>query len=641
MFMGNQNGKVFKRSLLVALIMNATIAQANSESVEAQVTNTPLSQATTEVQSVKSTLKNSAETAGEVTKAVVDNAATSVEQAKTTVDANVEQAVQAAKEGTVGTPPSTDENKVINQNDATATVGETTEQANDETKTLANVMSSEEQMDNLLRGVKGVTNKSLLTNIYAKRDFKPIWTNELAEEQFMRNYVAWAISNVSPQANQLLSTISQLPSNSNPMLKDVLLSDAFLNYLYYQDNLAKKSEQWLYGNSNYIVGKPSSSSVNKWIAAVDKNSALSYMRSIQPSNQLYQNAVDKIMVMLPKGNNKVSVTFNQSLKPGNSSSQLANLVKILKTAGVLAQDYKLTDNKYSGELVKSVKAFQKKNGLTADGIIGSNTLAIMNNNPTKQLYKLAINAQRLRLLPNFNNGIFVNIPTYYLNFYKNGKNIFESRVIVGRDERKTPVMQSRLSNVVINPPWNAPTRLINEDIIPKVRRDPSYIYRHGYQIINGRGRVIDPYTIDWENMTAENFPYRLRQSAGGKNGSALGHYKFNMPSKDAIYLHDTPHKGLFSRSSRALSSGCVRVQRSDDLAELLVKQVGWSAERKDAVLQSKKTVSVNVKRDPVYLYYVTSWVENGKVHNVADIYDWDRSFSKTKIDWNNIRKLMN
>ena len=115
----------------------------------------------------------------------------------------------------------------------------------------------------------------------------------------------------------------------------------------------------------------------------------------------------------------------------------------------------------------------------------------------------------LRILPVFQNGIFVNIPSYQLTYYRDGEVVLNSRVIVGKSERKTPVMFSRLSNVVVNPPWNAPTRLINEDIIPKVRKDPSYIYRNGYTIIDGNGNTIDPYTIDWENMTAKKFPYRF------------------------------------------------------------------------------------------------------------------------------------
>ena len=104
-------------------------------------------------------------------------------------------------------------------------------------------------------------------------------------------------------------------------------------------------------------------------------------------------------------------------------------------------------------------------------------------------------------------------------------------------------MYSRLSNVVVNPPWNAPTRLINEDILPKLKRDPGYAAAHNYSILDSKGKTIDPYSINWSSI-GDKFPYRIRQAAGD---SALGNYKFNMPSSDAIYLHDTPNHSLFSK----------------------------------------------------------------------------------------------
>lgn len=243
------------------------------------------------------------------------------------------------------------------------------------------------------------------------------------------------------------------------------------------------------------------------------------------------------------------------------------------------------------------------------------------------LAKLAINLQRLRFIPDFHTGIFVNIPTYHLHYYRNGEEVLDSKVIVGKQARKTPVMSSKLSNIVVNPPWNAPVRLINEDLIPKVRKDPSYIYRNGYTIIDSKGNTIDPYTIDWDNMTAKRFPYRLRQAPGGD--SALGNFKFNMPSSDAIYLHDTPNHRLFNNKNRAISSGCVRVNKSDELATLLLTESGWTLDKKAQVLKSRKTTSVPIQSsNPVYLYYVTAWADaQGHLHTVSDIYGYDKKLT--------------
>ena len=251
--------------------------------------------------------------------------------------------------------------------------------------------------------------------------------------------------------------------------------------------------------------------------------------------------------------------------------------------------------------------------------------------------KLAINAQRLRVIPDFHNGIFVNIPSYKLQYYRDGNLTLESRVIVGKDERRTPVMYSKLSSVVVNPPWNAPTRLINEDLLPKMKADPGYIAAHNYSILDSTGNVIDPYSINWASI-GNKFPYRIRQAAGD---SALGNYKFNMPSSDAIYLHDTPNHSLFSKKDRALSSGCVRVEKSDQLASILLKEAGWSEDKKRNALASKKTVSANIRtNDPVFLYYVTAWVENGQTQVLPDIYKYDDAASFSDIDWAVVKKYL-
>lgn len=255
------------------------------------------------------------------------------------------------------------------------------------------------------------------------------------------------------------------------------------------------------------------------------------------------------------------------------------------------------------------------------------------------LAKLALNAQRLRLIHSFDNGIFVNIPSYQLYYFRDGQLKLQSKVIVGRDDRRTPVMYSKLSNVVVNPPWNVPTTIKNKDLVPKMRKDPSYAERNGYEIIDSQGRKVSPYDIYWESYDGKNFPYHIRQKAG--DDSALGRFKFNMPSSDAIYLHDTPNRGLFNKTARALSSGCVRVAKSDELATILLKEAGWSEARKKSVLDSKKTTSAQIQSDnPVYLYYVTAWVENGQVHILPDIYKYDRHLPKSSLDWEMVKKYI-
>lgn len=502
-----------------------------------------------------------------------------------------------------------------------------------EAAALAAKQAAQAKLQQLLNGTK-VQFESALADLYADHQFEPIWSDKAAEKSFLQQYVVWVLSGVSSTAADTLAEISR---SDDGMVRDILLSDAFLNYLYYKENLKKSSTKWLYGNSGYKATLPSESKITAWKQAIGDGQTASFVQKLASNNSRYQQTVAKVLQSLPDSIGS-SVSVSETLKPGMQSADVKNLVIILKGKGFLSAAYNSTV--YDDELLAAVKQFQTKNGLTADGIVGAGTRNLLNQNLTSNLYKLSINAQRLSVLPNETNGIFVNIPTYKLHYYRDGKLVLDSKVIVGKKDRPTPVMSSRLSNVVVNPPWNAPVRNINQDIIPQVRKDPSYIYRKGYTIIDGQGRTIDPYTIDWENMTAKNFPYRLRQAPGGD--SALGNYKFNMPSSDAIFLHDTPSRGLFGRNDRALSSGCVRVHKSDELASLLLQENGWSNERKQQVLASKKTTSANLtKRDDVYLYYVTAWVDNGKVQTAPDIYGHDRKLAKTNVNWKNVKQLLN
>lgn len=171
---------------------------------------------------------------------------------------------------------------------------------------------------------------------------------------------------------------------------------------------------------------------------------------------------------------------------------------------------------------------------------------------------LALNIQRLRTLHgHIDTCIMVNIPNYSLTYYLNGNEVLSSRVIVGRPSHKTPLMSSALNNVVVNPPWNIPTKLIREDIVPKAMYDAGYFQKHGYRVFSG-----------WSMISPRNFPYRMQQVPGASN--SLGSFKFNMPSSEAIYLHDTQNHGLFQKDIRALSSGCVRVNKASALANMLL-----------------------------------------------------------------------
>ncbi|MDH2999077.1 L,D-transpeptidase [Pasteurellaceae bacterium LFhippo2] len=429
-------------------------------------------------------------------------------------------------------------------------------------------------------------NKLLLTStvakVYSDRDFAPMWNDKSAEKIFLKEYAAFVASGISTKSATALRQVL----NSDGLARDILLTDAFLDYLYYNKNVGRNANEWLYNLGSYNTKAPDSSHITAWTRAVKAGSAGQYVSNLVPRNHIYQETLERLF----------------SMSPNSSTGGTAKAAK--------------------GKNAKGTDKSQASSG-------GSTSFT-----------KLALNAQRLRLIPSFNNGLFVNIPSYQLYYFRDGKLTLQSKVIVGRDDRRTPVMYSKLSNVVVNPPWHVPASIKNKDLVPKMARDPGYVDRAGYEIFDGKGNKVNPRSINWSAYVGKNnFPYHIRQKAG--DDSALGRYKFNMPSSDAIFLHDTPNRGLFGKSDRALSSGCIRVEKSDELATILLKEAGWAESKKQSVLASKKTTSAPIRSDnPVYLYYVTSWVEGGKVHNLPDIYGFDKNLPKVSLDWAKVKNVI-
>ncbi|ART81134.1 hypothetical protein CBP12_06950 [Oceanisphaera avium] len=284
--------------------------------------------------------------------------------------------------------------------------------------------------------------------------------------------------------------------------------------------------------------------------------------------------------------------------------------------------------RYDEDLAAGVKRFQARHGLTVDGVIGAQTYAWLNTPPLQRAQLLMRSMLRTLIgddLPS--SYMLVNIPEYHLRLYQNQALVFESNVIVGQNKRKTPIMASKITSVVFNPPWNVPRSIINKDILPKLARDPYYLDRQGFEVLDNSGTHIIPRE-EWQTRFEEGggFPYRLRQRPG--RGNALGAYKFHLPNNDAIYLHDTPGRGLFARDSRAFSSGCVRVEGAEQLADWLLHDQLSSA-RLSALKANPETKWVKVKQAlPLYMVYWPGWLgENGQPQFRNDIYGFDNGIT--------------
>ena len=482
-----------------------------------------------------------------------------------------------------------------------------------------------------------------LVSLYAARDMKPMWDNREAVQAFQQQLAEVAIAGFQPQFTTWVELLTDPAVNG--LARDVVLSDAMMGYLHCISGIPTQCNRWLYGTKPYAMSTPPLSVINQWQVALDNGSLPQFIAGLAPQHPQYAAMHQALLAQVADSRPWPQLTGKTSLRPGEWSNDAGALREILQRTGMLDDAAKISlpgdevvspsagkkakssgRGVYDRQLVEGVKRFQAWQGLGADGVIGQATRDWLNVSPAQRAGVLALNIQRLRLLPgNLATGIMVNIPAFSLVYYQDGSQVLASRVIVGRPDRKTPMMSSALNNVVVNPPWNVPPTLARNDILPKVRNNPGYLEQHGYTMMRGWNskETIDPYQVDWETITASNLPFRFQQAPGARN--SLGRYKFNMPSSDAIYLHDTPNHNLFQRDGRALSSGCVRVNKASELANMLLQDAGWNDARISDALKQGNTRYVNIRQNiPVNLYYLTAFVgADGRTQYRTDIYNYD------------------
>ncbi|WP_011580472.1 MULTISPECIES: L,D-transpeptidase family protein [Chelativorans] len=274
---------------------------------------------------------------------------------------------------------------------------------------------------------------------------------------------------------------------------------------------------------------------------------------------------------------------------------------------------------------QALKRFQVRHGLPADGVTGRYTFSALNVSAPVRLGQLQTNLGRLREMTSKQLGnrfVMVNIPAAQIEAVENGRVVSRHTAVVGKIDRQTPVLSSKINEIILNPYWNAPVSIVRKDIIPLMRKDPNYLTDNNIRMIAPDGSEVDPLTIDWS--TEEAAKYRFRQDPGKIN--AMASVKINFPNQHAVYMHDTPQQSLFRDQERFHSSGCVRVQNVRDLVAWLLRDTqGWDRRRIETTIQSQEDIHINVADPvPVYFVYVSAWsTGDGVVHFRDDIYGFD------------------
>ncbi len=317
-----------------------------------------------------------------------------------------------------------------------------------------------------------------------------------------------------------------------------------------------------------------------------------------------------------------------ALGPGTKGATVANLRKRLAIEGDL-DARQASGLAWDAGLTAAVKRFQSRMGLRQTGVVAGATLRAINVPASVRFNQLASSANRLAGL-NFSfdeRYVVVNLPSTSVEAVENGRVAHRYVAIVGDPEHPSPEISAHIQVINLNPTWTVPTSIIKKEIIPRMQRDPGYLTRAKIRILDGSGQEINPRTVNWSTERAAN--YTLRQDSG--SGNSLGSIRIGMPNKLAVYMHDTPSKGLFGADYRFLSHGCVRVQGVYDLAEWLLQGTGGGPEGvwDKAALQAKIKEGAQfdirlAKAVPVIWVYLTGWSNgDGPAKFRDDVYGID------------------
>lgn len=368
-------------------------------------------------------------------------------------------------------------------------------------------------------------------------------------------------------------------------------------------------------------------------AALDSPAALkASFEKIEPPHLSYKvlrNVLARLNARKAQGGWK-PIKFTKTLRKGDFDSNIPGIRERLYDLGVI-EEYFYADNssqQFDQNLDAAVKQFQRNFKLGADGIIGSQTFSHLAVSLDARLDQVRANLERWRLMPRElgDQYILVDLNQQMLSYVENGQLRMHMKVVVGRDDRRTPTFADRLTSIIVNPYWYAPTSIVTKDIVPKLWYDPFYLDKMKMRIFQN-GREIDPYYVDWTQYSRQKPPpYTFRQDPGPHN--SLGRLKFDLADNpNSIYLHDTNHPELFKNEVRLFSSGCIRVEYPRELAATLLGPQGYTQEKITQLINDPKVVARAIRlANPVKVYILGQTIaveHDGTVRFGRDFYEQD------------------
>ena len=457
--------------------------------------------------------------------------------------------------------------------------------------------------------------------LYTKHSHHYLWyddkgINEVGDLLYskIRNLEEEGVTAEVPYKAQLDTVIENAESTSKPNADTELLISSL--YFFYADKVfhgldAKQSEElgwYLPRKKASYVDYLDSLLVRPSLINKDEKEVIGQYYRLREVLQQYR-AIEK------KGGWK-AIAMDAKAKPfkrGDNDPLIAEIRTRLVAGGDLRSDSKSTE--YDSDLEAGILNYKKRIGALPDATITPKLVASLSVPVSDRIRTIMVNMERCRWIPaNLTKSteyIVVNIPSYRLTYFKDGKTILLSDVVVGKDANKTVVFSGLMKYIVFSPYWNVPKSIVKKEIQPGIAKNKNYLEEHDME-------------YDGDN---------IRQRPGPKN--SLGLVKFLFPNSNNIYLHDSPAKSLFNEESRAFSHGCIRVEKAKELANLILKEdKAWTPQKIDAAMQKGEEKWVTLKNKiPVYIGYFTAWVDSeGVVHFYEDIYNRDGRLASMILD---------
>ncbi len=463
--------------------------------------------------------------------------------------------------------------------------------------------------------------------VYQQTGYAPVWMNgkgiSNAADSFIAELEDLYADGINPERYHVLTLKNELrklkkektPAQEHLSAFDTTMTRTYLSaakdLLLGAVKIRKADSLWYNTNDSSWTA---ASVLGKDLGLNDTYPSLGAYRSKLPTYALLREecrrytALQKDSAMLAALAQLKTITNTRELDSVQEASLVLAIKQTLPWIKPSAQDS-------MSETQQLVAAYQDYAHVKPTGKLDTSTLRKLSRSPEEITGILQANMERIRWLKQDMPEMYVlvNIPLAELFFRRDGKEIMHMKTVVGKPSRQTPSLNADMANVVINPPWGVPPTILKKDVLPGITKSGgAYMRKKGLEAFDSKGRKIDAGTINASNYKR----YSYRQPPGHSN--ALGYVKFNLPNKWDIYLHDTPHREDFPNRYRAKSSGCVRIEKPQEMALLILNEIekkDFTQEKLTKMISTHRTSwEILKKKIPVHLVYLTAFEDRDNTH---------------------------